>query len=118
MFVNLTGHNINIAGKCIKPSGGLARCSEGITRIPDIEGVPLGVKTFSPTVGLPEPEEDIIYIVSTIVRIANPERRDIVSPDLPIYDNGCKTGCQVLIGNWPVVTAGEVNKILSEVKNG
>ena len=85
MFVNLTPHDVTVKGKTIPPSGGVARCSEGITRVPDIDDMPVAVKTFSETMGLPEPAEDVYFIVSTIVRIANPDRKDILSPDLPIY---------------------------------
>jgi len=100
MIINLTQHDININGVIIPPSGGVARCSEGSTRAGTIEGFPVATKTFSDTIGLPEPQASVYYIVSTLVRLANQHRTDILSPDLPIRDdNGCVCGCQILIRN-------------------
>jgi hypothetical protein len=100
MLINLTMHDININGDIIPPSGGVARCSEGSLKCTSIDGYPVAIKQFTDTIGLPPAKPDTYYIVSTLVRISNPHRTDILSPDLPVRDDcGNIIGCQIFIKN-------------------
>lgn len=87
--INLTPHPVNIYrdGELVvtyEPSGTIARVGFVSSEVGDINGVPVSVTGFGPT-DLPSQEEDTIFIVSLLVRQANPGRKDLVNPDGPIY---------------------------------
>lgn len=83
-IVNCCDHNVEICdthGNIIKiyePSGNWARVSHSI-RIRHIDGVPTKVRENKKIVGLPEPEEGTMYIVSNILMAACPDRKDLLS---------------------------------------
>lgn len=88
--INLTPHPVNIYrdGELVvtyEPSGTIARVGFVSNEVGDINGVPVSVTGFGPTTDLPSQEEDTIFIVSLLVRQANPDRKDLVNPDGPIY---------------------------------
>jgi hypothetical protein len=59
------------------------------------QDVPLAIKRYGDVTGLPEPQEHVLYIVSTLVQQALPQRSDLVSPDRVIRDEqGRVTGCR------------------------
>jgi hypothetical protein len=59
-----------------------------------IEGVYAGV------IGLPEPAADCLYIVSHMVRMALPRRRDLLSPADEVRDeNGNILACRMFEAN-------------------
>lgn len=107
-LVNLTHHPVVIqtaAGPIVQlpPSGRVARCVTvpdrvlGTLRIGD-HSVPLVVNDVTSAVnGLPEPEEGVLFVVSRLVALAVPQRRDMVFPHNPVRDEtGCTSACRVL----------------------
>ena len=76
-FVNLCPHQIVLNdGRVFPPSGNVARVSSSFSEF-DSEGICSNV--FGEVTGLPEPQENTIYIVSMLVAgIA--KRADVVSP--------------------------------------
>lgn len=98
-LVNLTPHAINLMpdGKdgqivTIPPSGTVARCTT--RRIPvdtiEVDGisVPINHTEFGEVTGLPEPQEDVYYIVSSIVAQAvRWERDDVLIVDDTVRDD-------------------------------
>lgn len=69
-IINLTAHSINVIlgeQNITYPSEGLARVKTEEKVIGSVDGIPV-VKTVYTTVeGLPEPEKDTVYLVSTLV---------------------------------------------------
>lgn len=117
MLVNLTPHELNIrradgSFMSLPPSGAVARVSEMRQEI-RMEDYPSGVAdawldqdipvkfiTYGFVVGLPNQSETDAYIVSAMVRLAVPERLDVLSPG-PLIRNelGQPIGCDGLIAN-------------------
>ena len=82
-FINLTAHTINeiITGLTIPPSGRVARVKASTIKSAEHAGVPIYSSTFGAVEGLPEPQPNIIYIVSALALNAVPTNRtDVVSP--------------------------------------
>ena len=82
-FINLTAHTINeiITGLAIPPSGRVARVKASTIKSDEHAGVPIYSSTFGAVEGLPEPQPNIIYIVSALALNAVPTNRtDVVSP--------------------------------------
>ena len=118
-LVNLTPHAVTIVAKdgadvlTIVPSGTVARVSvietaDGSVTVPAqpvageawTYGVPLITSAYGDVVGLPAPAENTIFIVSTLVRLAVPNRRDVVSPAVLARDSaGVVIGCRKLERN-------------------
>lgn len=113
-FVNLTPHDIvcmvhsydpakALAEQRVFPkSGNIARV-EQTTSMCDITDcdIVLFKTTLGNVVGLPEEKEDVLLIVSGMVRAALPKRQDLVSPGELFRDgNGCILGCQGFITNF------------------
>lgn len=101
-IVNLTPHPIRIVNSEVReiPSSGVVRISEVTIQVGDVDGIPLVRKTYGQAEGLPEPQPDTLYIVSTMVRAAHPERTDLASPgDLVRDEQGNVIGCRNLIVN-------------------
>ena len=102
-FVNLTPHPIiflddekNII-KMVEPSGQLARVKVTKKDIREIDGIPVKQSSFSNIEGLPEPQEGIIYLVSSLVASRCSERKDVFIPDDSVRDNeGVIIGCRSL----------------------
>ena len=104
-IVNLTPHPIVIINGedsiKIEPSGELARCQTtrkvvGTLSINGID-VPATKTEFGEVVGLPEPKENVAYIVSALVAQACPTRSDLCIPDDSVRDNEGKIiGCRAL----------------------
>ena len=88
--INLTPHPVNIYqdGELVvtyEPSGTIARVGFVSSEVGNINGVPVSVTEAGHTTDLPSQEEGTIFIVSLLVRQANPGRKDLVNPDGPIY---------------------------------
>ena len=82
-FMNLTSHDINevTTGLAIPPSGRVARVKASTIKSAEHAGVPIYSSTFGAVEGLPEPQTDVIYIVSALALNAVPTNRtDVVSP--------------------------------------
>jgi len=84
-FVNLTPHKIVIRtaeGDIeIEPSGMIARAITVETPAEPINGIPTIRRDFGEIKGLPAPEPDTVYIVSSIALSAVGSRNDVVAPD-------------------------------------
>jgi hypothetical protein len=105
MIKNLTPHAVVICGQTFPPSGELARVA--VTLAPaktashwhEADGVeiPLVSGTYGQVTGLPGPEDDVLYIVSALVRCACPDRKDLGSPAKLVRDAaGNIVGCEAL----------------------
>lgn len=85
---NLTPHDITIrgaAGDTVLPGAGKdgsARVSVSETIVGDINGIPVVKLLYGDIVGLPEPEEGTVYLVSAMV-LGRTDRRgkDVFGPD-------------------------------------
>ena len=81
--VNLTPHVIRLNdGREFPPSGSVARVSSDYSDIScrHIPGVPTMTAGFGDVTGLPEPANNVFYIVSGMVMSACPDRLDIMAP--------------------------------------
>lgn len=93
--INLTPHMVNIVDGKSYPSEGVARVSEKETQTGMLNGIPLFSKTFGEVVGLPDPQEGILFIVSGLVKAACPNRADLLVPTKLVRDEkGNIIGCQ------------------------
>ena len=86
-LVNLTPHEIRVfdeAGNIITipPSGRVARVKTEQKVIGKVASIPIVKTTFGEVEGLPAPQPNTIFIVSSLVAqaVAN-ERDDVVAPD-------------------------------------
>lgn len=86
-LINLTGHEINFRltnGLIITifPEENAARVSEHVARVKDIElsrgFLPLWTRVYG-GVDLPNPQKNVLYIVSSVVK-ANVHRSDLITP--------------------------------------
>ena len=98
-LINLTPHMINVlhADGSISniASSGLARCAEQRVKHGSIDGIELYAVSYGEVSGLPEQVEDTFYIVSMPVRLALPERKDLLSPGELVRDSeGKPIGCK------------------------
>ena len=85
-LVNLTPHAISLANEAgeivttIPPSGTIARVATVSAKLDEIDGVPVNLQSFGEVSGIPEPEEGVRYITSTLVAQAA-RRPDVLAPD-------------------------------------
>ena len=99
-FVNLTPHAIKLPNMTVEPSGKVARLDEKTKILGEIDGVEFLLREYTGTIDLPNVAPRTIYIVSGMVREANPDRLDIASPgDLLRDESGQIIGCKNLILN-------------------
>lgn len=97
---NLTPHSIVVILSddiryVITPSDSVARCSSSTEVIGEVNGVPLTRTIYGEVVGLPQQKENTIYIVSTLVAQACPDRDDLFIPNEIVRDtNGKVIGCK------------------------
>lgn len=111
MLKNLTPHEVKIfklngvtpdLDIVIEAGEAIARVScEYIKVDKTVEGVDLYRTVFGEVTGLPDYEEGVYLLVSTMVREALPLRSDLVSPgQLLRNDKGEVIGCLGLVGNF------------------
>lgn len=87
-LINLTPHAITLYSPTgiheIAPSGQLARIRSSSVQVGELGGVPIIRPTFDDVNGLPEPSNDTVYIVSSVVLTAlrsnGITRDDLVAP--------------------------------------
>lgn len=101
---NLTPHAVTIVTGdgdiVLPPSGQVARVTMYPEPVGSLCGVLVVIESPGPVEGLPAPERGLYYLVSAIVRLACPDRADLVSPGALVRDaEGRVTGCQSLIRN-------------------
>lgn len=118
MLVNLTPHEIKIRSingstLTLPPSGEVARLSTATPAANIHEKYPIGVRNVTIVdniqvrtpivqciIGLPDPKDDVAYVVSLVVRQAVPERLDVLSPgELIRNEAGQPVGCDGLHAN-------------------
>jgi hypothetical protein len=108
-LVNLTTHTIHIERRdgtrlSVEPSGQVARV--GLVSLPvwEIDGCLVSATSPGEVEGLPEPEEGVFYVVSAPLRLAVPNRADVLSPGAPILgDDGRPVACKGLAANPKLV---------------
>ena len=67
--------------KTYEPSGTVPRVSTTADIVSSIDGIDVVETVFGEVEGLPEADQDTVYIVSALVRMAASDRADLVSPD-------------------------------------
>ena len=99
-IINLTPHTLNIFDEQgretleIEPSGQTARVETTREKVDEVAGVPIYETTTDEVVGLPEPKEDTLYVVSGFV-CSEVDRSDVVSPgELIRNDDGNPIGAK------------------------
>ena len=107
-LVNLTPHEVVIHDypymTTVATSGTIARVAQKTWAVKtawdamsSTQCIPIVRSEYGPVEGLPEPVEDTIYIVSSMVRLALPTRSDIASPANLVRDEAGKIiGCKGL----------------------
>lgn len=102
-FINLTPHDVNLILQdentmTIPASGNVARVGSHVEQVGTIGIIPV-VKTVFDTVvtDLPDPQDGVIYLTSTLVAQAVPDRTDVLVPaDLRRDEAGRIIGCGAL----------------------
>ena len=103
LFVNLTPHALNVRKADgtfanIPPLGTVARRSVERVVVGSIDGITVYATKFGQLEGLPEPDEDAIYIVSALAAQACAGRTDVLVPGEAIRDEaGRVIGCNGLV---------------------
>lgn len=96
-IINLTAHTITevTSGQVFPPSGKVARVKSSTVKVGEHLGCPIYKSEFGALEGLPEPEEGVLYIISSLALNAVPaDRMDVVSPgNLQRDEHGKPVGC-------------------------
>lgn len=99
-IVNLTPHKITFVGengsvlKEIEPSGQLARVAVKTVKTGFFDDLPITESVFGEVEGLPDPCENTVYIVSSLVAQRCRDRSDVFIPNESVRDaNGRIIGC-------------------------
>lgn len=102
-LINLTPHTINFLDRegndvcALGPSGDVARLSTATETIGDVNGIPVTRTVFGPVTGLPDPQDGVGYIVSSLVASRVPDRADVFIPADSVRDSqGRIVGCRAL----------------------
>jgi hypothetical protein len=101
-IINLTPHAINFVNAESQPlltvpaSGTIARLSAKTVTVGEFDGIPVTETQYGEIVGLPEPQEGTVYIVSGLVAGQCKHRNDIFIPNELVRDSegniiGCKS---------------------------
>lgn len=89
-FVNLCDHPINIITKTgmetIEPSGTIARCKAENVLVAYVNGLPVTEQRYTQTFGLPAPQPNTIYLVSSTVCREERNRKDLLCPGIKVKD--------------------------------
>jgi hypothetical protein len=84
LFRNMTPHMVAfLVGDTfikIHPSGEVVRVNQRCESVGDVLGIPVSLCSDGEIRGLPEPEEGVVIIVSSVVAKAA-RREDVLSPD-------------------------------------
>lgn len=94
-YINLTSHSITevTSGVTIPASGRVARVKQSTVQAREHSGIPIYASKFGEAIGIPEPQEGVIYIVSSLV-LNGTSRTDVVSPgNLQRNEHGQPIGC-------------------------
>ena len=105
MILNMTPHKISIVGKdgntlAEFPSKGTIRVFQVTERVGQIIGIPISKTSFGQCKNLPDKKAGIIYVVSALVCLACPNRKDFYIPNETVRDEaGRIIGCKSLAKN-------------------
>ena len=100
-LVNLTPHILNIIAAdgstvYIPPDGNrIARVGSISSIVATVNGININKQTFGKVMDLPDAQDDVVYIVSRMVKDRVPDRDDVVVPGVPFRDTDGK-----IIGAW------------------
>ena len=99
-FVNLTPHILNIIAAdgsivYIPPSGNIARVGSTSSIVATVNGINISRQTFGDVIDLPDAQDDVVLIVSRMVKDRVPDRADVVVPGVPFRDADGK-----IVGAW------------------
>ena len=100
-LVNCTPHELRIyvdesrgAYRLLAPGKRVPRVEVQEKEVATIQGVPVFAGRYGAVRDLPEPEPRTVFIVSTPVRLALPDRTDLLSPGELVRDSqGRPVGC-------------------------
>jgi len=97
-IINLTPHAITevTTGTTFPPSGTVARVAcDSIHTFNMNDTIPVFITKFGDIQDLPAPQDDVIYIVSLLVKQDAKDRDDLVSPGTLVRDDkGNPIGCK------------------------
>lgn len=107
MIINLTPHEIVFCKdgdaergydydvvKVVPACGLVARLTGKNNRIGEIDGIPIFKTVYGEVAGLPEPQDGVVYVVSTLVKQRCRDRKDVLVPVGLIRDGmGNIIGC-------------------------
>jgi len=96
-IVNLTPHTINetTTEQSFEPSGTVARLYQKSEVTDTINNIPMYTTIIGDVVGLPEPKEGVMYLVSSMCLTGVKNRDDVIAPGNLVRDeNGQPIGCQ------------------------
>jgi hypothetical protein len=100
MIINLTPHTVNINDIIYTASGTVARVSQTNIIVGNFDGIDLIKASYGNVIDLSDETDGVLLIVSSMVRMALPDRHDLVSPgDLIRDDKGNIIGCKNLLIN-------------------
>lgn len=91
-FVNLTQHDLTIVlengdGLILPASGEVARVTFSTQQVDKVDGIPIFKTVYEPEVtGLPDPQDDVIYIASSMAA-QTVKRHDVLAPTKLIRDD-------------------------------
>jgi hypothetical protein len=94
--INLTKNPVILPnGSTIEPSGYISQATYHYEKVGEIEGTPLLVAQVQSVTNIPEkPRKDTMFIVPSVVRLALPDRPDLMSPSKLVRDKaGWIVGC-------------------------
>ena len=105
-IVNLTYHAIRILAAngteitTLPPSGTVIRVTLKRVQVGVVNQIPVYISCYGKVDGLPDPQRGTVYVVSALVRLAVPDRRDVMSPgELVREAKGQPVGCRGLEAN-------------------
>lgn len=91
-FVNLTQHDLTIVlengnGLVLPASGEVTRVTFSTQQVDEVDGIPIYKTIYEPeVVGLPEPQDGIIFVVSSLAA-QTVKRPDVLAPTKLIRDD-------------------------------
>ena len=102
-ITNLTPHEVTLVddnGNIIAtfpPSGIVARVSVKTIRVATINNIPISASSFGEVENLPEPNDEEVFIVSSLVAQRCKHRKDVFIPNESVRDDkGRIIGCRSL----------------------
>ncbi|MBR8744488.1 hypothetical protein [Nocardiopsis sp. MG754419] len=110
--INLTPHEVRVVDaqarviRTWQSAPRPARVETDRVRLHVLDGIPLLSEERTRAANLPDPEDGVWYIVSSVVSSAHPERRDLLVPsDLVRDGKGVVTACRSF-----VITSGSAHE--------